>query len=264
MADPTGILDDLACESAELDTLVAGLAARDWTLPTPAPGWTIAHQIAHLAWTDEQACQAATDPSGFARRLQDSLAELPTAVDRQAAAGAAEPPGVLLQRWRAGREALQQALRALPAGARVPWFGPPMGAAAMASARIMETWAHGRDVADALGMPRDPSPRLRHVAWIGVRTRDFAFRSRRLDPPEREFRVELSAPDGGSWVFGPPDADQRVTGSALEFCLLVTQRVHRADTRLAAEGADAERWLSFAQAFAGPPGPGREPKEGPR
>lgn len=261
MVDPSAVLDDLSAESAELDALVAGLGPEQWALPTPAPRWTIAHQIAHLAWTDEQALHACTDPEGFRRAMQEALPRLLTAVDEEADRGAAAPPDALLARWRDGREALRRALRAVPEGARLPWFGPPMGVPAMASARLMETWAHGQDVADALGVRRAPTARLRHVAWIGVRTRDFAFLSRGLTPPPQEFRVELTAPDGALWTFGPPDAGQRVTGPAHDFCLLVTQRVHRDDTALSAEGDDAERWLTIAQAFAGPSGTGREPKE---
>lgn len=129
----------------------------------------------------------------------------------------------------------------------------------MATARIMETWAHGQDVADALGVHREPSARLRHVAHIGVRARDFAHAVHSLPAPAEEFRVELTAPDGQVWTWGPEDAAQRVSGSALDFCLLVTQRRHRDDCALVAVGPDAERWLDIAQAFAGPPGGGRKP-----
>jgi uncharacterized protein (TIGR03084 family) len=73
--------------------------------------------------------------------------------------------------------------------------------------------------------------------------------------------VELTPPDGtGLWTYGPEDAAQRITGPALDFCLLVTQRAHRDDVAVRAEGADAERWLTLAQAFAGPAGPGRAPR----
>jgi uncharacterized protein (TIGR03084 family) len=59
------------------------------------------------------------------------------------------------------------------------------------------------------------------------------------------------------WTWGPDDALQRVTGPAVDFCLLVTQRRHRDDLALVAEGVDADAWLDIAQAFAGPPGEGR-------
>jgi uncharacterized protein (TIGR03084 family) len=132
-----------------------------------------------------------------------------------------------------------------------------MSAASMATARLMETWAHGLDVTDGLRRPPSVSDRLRHIAHLGVRTRDFAFAQHGLVAPTEPFRVELTAPDGSTWGWGPEDATQRVTGPALDFCLRVTQRRHRADLALRATGADADRWLDLAQAFAGPSGPGR-------
>lgn len=135
-----------------------------------------------------------------------------------------------------------------------------MSTASMATARLMETWAHGLDVAEALGVTRAPTDRLRHIVRLGVRTRDFAFGVHGLTPPFEEFRVELVAPSGELWSYGPEDAPQRVTGPALDFCLLATQRAHRADLALTAEGEGADRWLDIAQAFAGPPGDGRAPK----
>jgi uncharacterized protein (TIGR03084 family) len=258
----TLVIDDLATEAAELDTLVADLDRPGWRTPTPAPGWTIAHQVAHLAWTDEAALLAATDPDGFGEHLREAMQDPDGFVDQGAERGAAADPADLLTRWRESRSALDRCLRDLPDGAKVPWYGPPMSAASMATARLMETWAHGLDVADALGVRRGPTARLRHVAHLGVRTRDYAYLVRELPAPGEPFRVELAAPDGQQWTWGPEDAGQRVTGPALDFCLLVTQRRHRDDLALRADGPDADRWLDIAQAFAGPPGPGREPSTG--
>ena len=256
------LVADLRAEADEIDALVADLPTDGWARPTPAPGWTVAHQIAHLAWTDERALLAATDPGAFqaefaqyADRAADGLDKV---VDEEAAAAAAQPPAAVLAWWRDTREKLAATLLDVPTGAKLPWYGPPMSPASMATARLMETWAHGQDVADGLGVRREPTVRLRHVAHIGVRTRDFAYLVRGLPVPADPFRVELLGPDGELWTWGPEDAVQRVTGPALEFCLVVTQRVHRADTALVAVGADAEAWLDIAQAFAGPPGSGRE------
>lgn len=262
MADPTPVIDDLCAESEELDLLVAELSPEQWALATPAPGWTVAHQIAHLAWTDHSSVLAVTDQDAFAREVEKALAAPGNFVDNGAEEGAGKPPEQLLADWRAGRKALADALRAAPTGARFPWYGPPMSVASMATARLMETWAHGGDVADALGVARTPTDRLRHIVRLGVRTRDFAFGVHGLTPPFEEFRVELTAPSGELWVYGPEEAADRVTGPALDFCLLVTQRAHRTDLALHAEGSDADRWLDIAQAFAGPPGDGRPPKDG--
>ena len=128
-----------------------------------------------------------------------------------------------------------------------------MAVASSVTARIMETWAHGQDVADALGVGRPLTGRLRHVCDIGIRARPFSYRNRGLPPPETPLRVELVAPDGSSWEWGPPDAADRVTGTALDFALVVTQRRLAADSDLVVEGDDARTWMGFAQAFAGNP-----------
>ncbi|MFC3963730.1 TIGR03084 family metal-binding protein [Nocardia jiangsuensis] len=257
MADLDALLADFADESAELERLVAPLDAEGWRLPTPAPGWTIAHQVGHLAWTDEVATRSATDPDGFARMLTEAAPRVATFVDEGAEEAAAAPPAELLRRWRDGRTALVAALRAVPEGAKVPWFGPPMRPGSMITARLMETWAHGQDVADALGVAREPTHRLRAVAHIGARTRDFAYTVHGRTPPAAEFRIELTAPDGALWSWGPADAEQRITAPALDFCLLVTQRRHPDDLAVRVVGADAAEWLTIAQAFAGPSGAGR-------
>ncbi|NDZ82512.1 maleylpyruvate isomerase family mycothiol-dependent enzyme, partial [Streptomyces sp. SID10853] len=156
MSDAGAVLDDLVGESAELDLLVAELGRDEWAVATPAPRWTVAHQIAHLAWTDRAAHLAVTAPDGFGAEVEKALAAPGTFVDEGAEEGAVLDPAVLLARWRDGRERLQQALRTAPSGARFPWYGPPMSAASMATGRLMETWAHGQDVADALGVRRRP------------------------------------------------------------------------------------------------------------
>ncbi|PYC76730.1 TIGR03084 family protein [Streptomyces tateyamensis] len=256
------VLADLRAEGAELDALVAGLDEAGWTTPTPSPGWDIAYQVAHLAWTDEWSLRACRDPDGFhpaANELLVGVAEFEEIVDRAAAAGAALPRAELLARWRAGRAAVSAALEAVPEGTRLPWFGPPMKAASMATARIMETWAHGTDVADALGVARVPTGRLRHIAHLGVRTFGFAFAAHGLAVPTDPVRVELTGPDGQVWSWGPGEAADRISGPALDFCLLVTRRRHPDDLALSATGPTATAWLPVAQAFAGPPGEGRAP-----
>jgi uncharacterized protein (TIGR03084 family) len=258
MATAGPIVDDLRAESDELDRLVADLPTDRWALATPAPGWTIAHQIAHLLWTDRVAALSVGDEAGFTELLGAAATDPIGFVDRGAegiVAAAAAPE--LLADWRDTRHRLHDALLTVPEGRKLPWFGPPMSAASMATARLMETWAHGLDVADALGVKRPATARLRSIAHIGVRTRDFAFAINGLEPPTDPFRVALRAPDGSTWTWGPEGAVQRVTGSAEDFCMLVVQRRPRAALDVTADGAAAARWLTIAQAFAGPPGPGR-------
>lgn len=262
-----GLLSDLAAEGDQLWAAVAGLDADGWATPTPASGWSIATQVAHLLWTDETAVAAARSlddgGEGAGKAAWDeivlaAIADPAGYVDTAAHEVSRLSPQALLARWGTARTSLAAALRGVPAGERMPWFGPPMSPASMATARFMETWAHALDVYEALGEVPEPTDRVRHVAHLGVRTRDFAHGVHGLTPPTEEFRIELAAPSGEVWTWGSEDAEQRVTGSAHDFCLLVTQRVHRDDTGLVATGADAEHWLTIAQAFAGPAGGGRE------
>ena len=254
------VLADLAAEGDRLEALVAPLDVQGWRTPTPAAGWDVAHQVVHLAWTDEAAVAAATDKEAWDALVLAALANPEGFADDEAARGAAAAPADILARWRTSRERLAAVLREVPDGTKLPWYGPPMSPTSMATARFMETWAHARDVADALGATPPADDSVRHVVHIGVRTRDFSFGSRGMDAPDEEFRVSLTLPGGDVVAYGPPDAAQTVTGSAYDFALLVTQRVHRDDTDLEAVGEDANAWLDVAQAFAGPSGDGRAPR----
>lgn len=257
MADSGPMVADLRAESDDLDALVAPLAAERWAAPTPSPGWTVAHQIGHLLWTDRVALISVTDEAGFAEVLAGAMQDPVGFVDAGAEELAATAPPELLSDWRATRQRLHDALLTAAEGRKLPWFGPPMSAASMATARLMETWAHGLDVADALGVKRPPTERLRSIAHLGVRTRDYAFAVNELAPPSEPFLVELRAPADVTWSWGPADAAQRVSGAAEDFCFLVTQRRPLNALDITAHGPDAQHWLEIAQAFAGPPGPGR-------
>jgi len=253
------VLADLAAQGQQLESWVAPLDDASWRRRTPAVGWDIAAHIAHLAWTDEVAVAAASDKRAWDALVLRAIENPSGFVDAEALDGAAAPATELLQRWRASRPALADALRAYPQGERFPWFGPPMSPTSMATARFMETWAHGLDIAETLGVTVEPTDRIKHVAHIGVRARNFAFANANLEAPTEDFRVELTAPSGELWTWGPESAEQIVRGPAYDFCLRVTQRRHRDDLDLVAVGKDADKWLDVAQAFAGPSGPGRRP-----
>ncbi|GAA3952081.1 TIGR03084 family metal-binding protein [Gordonia caeni] len=255
------LIDDLVsaldAESESLDALVAPLTPEEWATPTPSAGWTIAHQIGHLLWTDRASLLAITDADGFAAQVQTALTDPSGFVDEGAEAEAVRDPQELLADWRATRGRLAGALAAVPDGTKLPWFGPPMSAPSMATARLMETWAHGLDVADALGVQREATDRIRNVVHLGVRTRNFAYMVNALPAPEAEFRWEITAPSGELWTWGPQDAADVVRAPAVDFCRLVTQRSHPDDLNLELIGDEARRWASIAQVFAGPKGPGR-------
>jgi uncharacterized protein (TIGR03084 family) len=262
VSDLDRLRSDLAAEHEALDAVVAPLDEDGWGTPTPAEGWAVRDQLFHLAWFDRAAAQAVRDPEAFAAGAAELFADPAAAEASILATGRSMAGAALLGLWREGRAELLDALAGVDPSARIPWYGPPMGPASFVTARLMETWAHGQDVVDALGADRPATDRLRHVADLGVRTRGWSYRVRGLPVPDAPVLVELIGPGGAVWRWGEDGADA-VRGRALDFCLVVTQRRHPADTALVADGPLAAEWLGIAQAFAGPPtGPGRPPRPG--
>jgi uncharacterized protein (TIGR03084 family) len=262
MADFEQVLADLDAEQHELDSLVVGLEDDGWDADTPAEGWAVRDQVSHLAFFDGRAHLALTDPDAFTAEVEAMLADPRGAdalMDEHLADGRGLAPAELLEWWRSERGRLLAALAVTDPKARIPWYGPPMSAVSFATARLMETWAHGQDIADTMGVTRLPTARLRHVAHIGVRALPFSYTVRGLPVPSEPVYVELRSPDREMWTWGPVEADDHVRGTALDFCLVVTQRRHRDDVHLEIVGPVATEWMSIAQAFAGGPGPGRQP-----
>jgi uncharacterized protein (TIGR03084 family) len=250
---------DLRAEHADLDGILVGLDEAGWDLPTPSAPWTIRDQVAHLAYFDEKAALAARDPDGFRTHLEADLDDgMDAIVARHLATGRGMAPAEVLDWWRAARETCAEALAAVDPDLRIPWYGPPMRASSSVVARLMETWAQGQDVVDALAIDRHPTDRLFHLAELGVRTFRFSFENRGLEAPTARVRVALRGATGNVRVWND-DADASITGPLLDFCLVVTQRRHISDTHLVTEGGLARHWMEVAQVFAGPPGPGREP-----
>ncbi len=252
------VIDDLAAEEAALDRVLADLEPGAWDTPTPAVGWTIRHQIVHLAQGEELAALAVDDPAAFQSELVRLLSDLDLVMASTEADARDRSPAQLRDRWLRRAAATVSALRRHGDETRIDWVAGPMAPETFASARVMETFAHGHDILAALGRRPAPSRRLLHVADLGVRTRGFSFRSRALDVPPAPF-VELGGADTAPWRWGAADAASSVRGDALEFCEVVTQRRHVDDTSLEAEGPGARRWLEIAQAFAGPPTDGPPP-----
>ncbi|MCO7221431.1 TIGR03084 family metal-binding protein [Klenkia sp. PcliD-1-E] len=257
--DMAALVADLAAESADLDRVLAALPGTAWATPTPAAGWTVADQVVHLAHFDQTATTAAVDPDRFRAEADALMAHGDDFTEVVTQANRGRTATDLLAWLRSARAEYLRVFGALDPATPLPWYGPPMSAASSVTARLMETWAHGQDVVDAVGATREPTARLRNIAHLGVATRGWSHRVHGEDPPPEPVRVELTAPDGDTWIWGPPDAADRVAGPALDFCLLVTQRRHRSDLALHATGPVADHWLDVAQAFAGPPGPGRTP-----
>ena len=240
-----GVVEDLAAEGDALDRLIGGLDEGAAATPTPAAGWDIRATVDHLAGAARLGAIAVTEPARFSVQVNPQPASRDLSPRPQ-------PWAAVRERWRRERVRLVVGLRTARREDRVPWVAGSMSATSFASAQLMETWAHGVDIAAALRVPYPATARLRHVADLGVRTRRFALALHGRHVPDGDVRVEVHAPDGRSvWVWGESRTDW-VRGDALDFCLVVTQRRHVDDSGLEITGPDARAWMEIAQAFAGP------------
>src|SRR5664280_817439 len=182
------LLVDLDAEYDDLRGVVDGLGdtAPEWDLPTPAAGWAVRDQISHLAYFDDAGRLAMVDPDAFARTVEEAMAMASRGdpMEVHLARGRSMGGDELLAWWGGAHRAMVEAFAVADPSVRVPWFGPPMGVLSFISARLMETWAHGQDVCDALGVERMATTRLRHIAHLGVRARPFSYLVRGMEVPE--------------------------------------------------------------------------------
>jgi uncharacterized protein (TIGR03084 family) len=258
MADVlTRLLDDLAHESEALFDALQRLEESDWHRMTSSYPWTITDQVSHLAWNDDATVRALTDPERFLREKPVGPQAIQQMVD-QVIVRHHDCSGVEVLEWfRNARASLITSFSERDPKARMPWYGPDMSLTSKVTARFMETWAHAHDIFDALGVVHVQTDRIRHVVFLGVQAIPNSFIAQGRPVPSEPVQVTVTSPSGAVWQMGNPEATNLVVGSAWELALLVTQRIHLADTDLRFEGEVAHEWLTIAQAFAGPPGAGR-------
>ncbi|MGH2634136.1 MAG: maleylpyruvate isomerase N-terminal domain-containing protein, partial [Tepidiformaceae bacterium] len=175
------VLGDLEAEQAALERVLNATPPIAWDLPTHAPGWSVRDQVSHLAFFDEAATLAIRRPLAFMDEVKASRERGADQEGRYLEHGRSLSPHGVLDWWRNASGNLVAAARDLDPGARLPWYGPPMGGISFLSARLMETWSHGLDVVDVTHIERPDTDRLRHVAFIGVRTRPFSYTNRGLE-----------------------------------------------------------------------------------
>jgi uncharacterized protein (TIGR03084 family) len=247
---------DFRAEAEALNALLSTLAEADWNRVTLFKSWTINDVVQHLHDGDLRSMSATIGRENFEREraaieaLRDSGISRRDVTRRRIGDLTGQR---LRERWYARMTELCDVLAALPAETRLPWSGPDMGVRMFATARQMETWAHGQEIFDVLGVQREPTDRLRNIAEIGVRTYGWTFTNRGLALPGPAPFVRLDAPSGAVWSWNDPAEDNQVQGAALDFCQVVTQVRNVADTGLRVVGEPAQAWMRIAQCFAGPP-----------
>ncbi|MFL5255797.1 MAG: TIGR03084 family metal-binding protein [Rhodopila sp.] len=247
---------DFKAEVEDLNALLMTLSETDWTKETLFKSWTVNNVVQHLHGGDLMAAASAAGPDAFARHRAESQALRDSGLSRLEATRRqmGDLTGFRLRRaWHAQVLALCEKLAAMPAEARLKWSGPDMGLRMFATARQMETWAHGQEIFDVMGAERRPTDRLRNIAEIGVRTYGWTFANRGLAAPGPAPHVRLTAPSGAVWTWNDPASDNCIEGFALEFCQVVTQVRNITDTALTVTGTPARDWMRVAQCFAGPP-----------
>jgi uncharacterized protein (TIGR03084 family) len=234
------LLRDLDAEQATLDALLSELDDAVWASPTPADGWSITDTVTHLAVSERAAHASLTndrDPLDTGAPYRSSISG---------------SPHEILEEWRTARSDTLTAFAATSGSARVPWGANRMSAQSLATARLMETWAHGLDCFAALDCtPRD-TERLWHVAWLGLRSLPYAFAVAEKEPPAPldELRLELTCPSGGNWHLGPEQAPSIIQGPAGDWCRLATHRLRPpARSALRCEGALAQSSVQVVRAF---------------
>lgn len=249
------LVEDLSAEADALDGLLATLTQGQWLTESPADGWDVRDSVAHIAIGNELALECVTTRR-VPKLMQDGLEAI---LEGEVAAKAFERRMLSRGRqmnaadvhtwWRDGNRELCDALAAADPVARLPWGPNRMSPASFTTARVMETWAHGLDCFDAVGVQPADTDRLHHVADLSVRALPYAFMINGLDAPGA-VRVELDAPSGGTWSVGPPDAPTVIRGAASDWCRVAVHR-DRGDerSRLRGEGPDAQDVIKYVQAY---------------
>ena len=248
---------DFLDETKALGALLAPLPDTAFDEATQFKGWTVNDVIRHLHFWNRAAGLQLTDEPELVRILGAIGAGGMRAVEREVVPQAGQ---ALREAWLETAGQIAALYETADPKARLKWAGPDMSARSSITARLMETWAHGQEVYDHLGVERIDQDRIRNIAHLGVSTFGWTYQVRRMEVPPALPYVRLTAPSGAIWTWGEEGAANSVTGSATEFCQVVTQVRNIADTRLVVRGPVATQWMAMAQCFAGaaepPPRPG--------
>ncbi|MEQ3669504.1 TIGR03084 family metal-binding protein [Pseudophaeobacter sp.] len=247
--------EDFRAESQALAAALQDLPEADLHRVTLFKEWTIDHVLGHLHLFNVAAETSLQGEAAFAtfigpivKNMQAGMSILQCQFPwLDGLSGRA-----LFEAWQAGAESCADAFAQADPKARVKWVGPEMSALSSITARQMETWAHGQEVFDLLGVERQEQDRIRNIAHLGVSTYGWTFLNRKEPVPEPAPFVELTGPSGAVWTWNDPQQDNVVRGSAVEFAQVVTQVRNIADTGLETQGGTAARWMAIAQCFAGP------------
>ncbi len=251
MQQATDFLD----ESEALSALLAPLSDAEFETPTQFKGWTINNILRHLHVWNIAADLALSDEAAFGEFIAKMMAgvrggRLP---DFEAEYLGGMSGHELVAAWAAHYRDMTPRFAAADPKARVKWVGPEMSVISSITARLMETWSHAQAIYDVFGVERVDADRIGNIVRLGVNTYGFTWKNRRMELPGPMPQLRLTAPSGAIWEYGEASDSGVISGSATEFCQVVTQCRNIADTSLDVSGEVAHQWMAAAQCFAGPP-----------
>ena len=247
---------DFRDESEALYRLVADLDEDKFAQPTQFKGWTINNVMGHLHmwnYAADLSLQGGEVFAEFYRGISDFAQQGKRLGDFETQWLDGLKGRALVEAWRDYYLKMSARFEEADPKLRVKWAGPDMSVRSSITARLMETWAHGQEVYDQLGVVRDNKDRIKNIAVLGINTYGWTFHVRGEEPPAPKPHVRLTAPSGEIWTWNDERDDERVEGKAEDFCQVVTQVRNIQDVDLKVVGAVATRWMSIAQCFAGPP-----------
>lgn len=252
---------DFLEECETLAAVLADLPEADWTRATQFKSWTVNDVLVHLYFWNRAADMSLANPDAFDVQIGAKLPEIMKVGMRPVENTAiAERGRALFDAWQAQYRDMAARWGGVDPKTRVKWAGPEMSARSSITARQMETWAHGQEIFDLLGLDREDTDRIRNIVVLGVNTFAWSHKVQGLEVPGRVPRLRLTAPSGAVWTYGDADSPDLIEGPAVDFARVVTQTRNIADTALTVTGPVARRWMETAQCFAGgketPPAPG--------
>lgn len=240
------ILSDLVAEQQYLDQFLQRISLKDWDRPTPSKGWSIRDTISHLADSEEQAASVLSGGADLDPYRSDP--DLDGLRQKAVLRGRKMRPQDVIEWWRGGRAKVVEPLSHMDPTTRLEWVIGSVSGRTLATARLMETWAHGLDIHAALGAEVEDTARIRHVCWLGWRTLPYACKLAGHDYTS-PIRVEVMGPGYAKWVYGPADCDNLIKGAAGEFARLAVRRVPLSATNLKVTGESAQIAAQVIRAY---------------
>lgn len=245
------IVNDLIAEQSSVDTLVADLTEEQWLIPLPdVEMWNIKDAIIHIAFFDYAATKlmkgGAEDLISFSQ-TESGEDKYVRATKYRHLTGAE-----VLSWWREERTRMACTFYEKHPKDRIPWApGLPMSAKSLASARLMELWAHSVDISDALGIDPVVKDRITSTLFLSWQARANSYTINDLIMPDTPMYLELTLPSGEIWAKGDPAAENYIKGSAREWALVAIRRRNWMDSDLEVVGEEARRYASIVQTYAG-------------